>query len=1038
MGKLIFGLDIGISSCGWAVLEMPCDEQPGQVLGLGSWMFDVPETGEKRTPTNQIRRQNRLARRTIRRRNQRIHRINALFRAALPPTTEPCLHHDVWSLRAYALDNVIAPEELAAVLKHIAKRRGFKSSKKTKTTTESESNDDKAVLSTLAETKKRLLQYRTVGEMFHKNPLYAHRKRNRNGVYDRTQQRENLVQEVHAIFEAQRRLGSPYATESLESSFIDIAFFQRDVQDSELNVGYCQFETREKRAGKFTPSFEKFRFLTKLSTLSIVSPTGKRPLSSDERALILSDLGKTAKVTYASLRKRLSLKTDETFSYIQSDDEKQDVAVRTGESMHGTRKLRLALGDDVWHSLSVKQRDDIAQVICFFETETSIRRELKKLSFSDAVTNAIIENLGSFASFKGAGHISLKAARAMLPFLEDGMRYDEACSAIGYTHSLSASDMRPQVTNKESFNTHVKETCDNILNPIAKKSVAETLKQIWAMINEWGLPDAIHVEVARDVGKSLRERNEIEASIRKTTKEREKERQEVKALLGLDHVSAETLLRYRLWKEQGGYCLYSGIKIPVSALNETDNHYQIDHILPWSRFGDDSYKNKTLSTTESNYRKKARTPFEWIKLSQAPWDAFETRVKKNKNISGIKKRNYLLKDAKDVEGDFRSRNLNDTRYASKIILSAAEAFYPVSERAAIKGGKRHVYARPGALTSLLRRAWGIESLKKKDGQRVHDDRHHALDALIVAMTTEHELHRLTALYQEWENKGFNNLFKHIPTPWGDRNQFKEDMKAIYETACVARPEKHRARGEGHAAKIHQLRYDEDKTPLVYERKSIENLKESDIVNIKDSERNGPMIKALKRWIKAGRPMDNLPCHPNGTVISKVRIRIKNKPGVLVRGGTAGRGSMVRLDIFQKKNKKQVNQFYLVPIYTHHVMNKKGYKKPPLEYITSAKGHGPHLIDDSFEFVVSLRLRTFIEIVKNTGEVIQGYYLGANRASGSIAIASPHSLKTSPDGDEKVASFGVKNLHAIKKIAMGRLGERHDIVKQTRTWHGQVV
>jgi len=46
-------------------------------------------------------------------------------------------------------------------------------------------------------------------------------------------------------------------------------------------------------------------------------------------------------------------------------------------------------------------------------------------------------------------------------------------------------------------------------SPTARKALIEALKQVKAIVETYGVPDYIHVELARDVGKSIDERREI-------------------------------------------------------------------------------------------------------------------------------------------------------------------------------------------------------------------------------------------------------------------------------------------------------------------------------------------------------------------------------------------------------------------------------------------------------------------------------------------------------------------------------------------------
>lgn len=1034
MPGLTFGIDLGIGSCGWAVLRQPNGCAAGEIVALGSWIFDVPETNKDRTPTNQIRRDNRLLRRVIRRRRNRMAELRRLFHvqgligspdgdALKRPELDP------WELRARALDKALTPPELAVALAHIAKRRGFKSAAKRKAA--NVAGDDQKMLKALEETKERLGRHRTVGEMFACDPAYAGRKRNRDGVYDRTATRDDLAHEVRTLFREQRGLGNASASEELEQAYTAIAFRQKPMQDSERLVGSCRFEPEEKRAAKLSPSFEKFRLLTRLVNLRVTTPEGERPLTTKELALATGDLGKTAKLTVKNVRTRIGLPDDQQFMAIKPEQESGDIAARTGEAMAGTYALRKALGEPLWERMLARpeQLDGIAHVLSFFETNETISRQLESLRLDPDVLAALTAALEAcaFARFKGAGHISAKAARALIPDLMQGRRYDQACAAAGYDHSASTLSHRDQVTDKPGFNKLISDVGESIANPIARKAMTESLKQLWAMRNRFGLPDAIHIELARDIGNSIEKRREIERDIEKNTAERERERQEVRELLNIEDVSGDTLLRYRLWKEQNGRCPYTDLAIPAPAIITTDSSFQVDHILPWSRFGDDSYANKVLCLARANQEKKNATPYEWMsRKDEEELTRYLRRIEDNKNLRGIKKRNFTLKNAKEVEEKFRSRNLNDTRYAAKLLSEAVKLFYPRGERQE-KGGVRRVYTRPGALTSALRKAWGLESIKKVNGTRVSDDRHHALDAVVVAAVGEDEVQRLTRSFQEWEQQGLGRPLRKVEEPWlGFRDQAQQALLGV----IVARPERRRARGEGHAATIRQVA-GRDGEEQVYERKAVTVLKEADLDRMKDPERNSAIIEAIRAWMAAGRPSDRLPTSPRGDVIRKVRLATKGKPSVRVRGGTANRGEIVRVDVFSKPNKRGKEEYYLVPIYPHQVMNKKAWPGPPMRSVVAYKDEEEWAqIGADHTFRLSLYPRSYLELVKANGEVKEGYFCGLDRSTGAISLFAQH------DPNTVMQSIGAKTLASLKKYNIDRFGNASEITSEVRTWHGE--
>lgn len=589
------------------------------------------------------------------------------------------------------------------------------------------------------------------------------------------------------------------------------------MQDSGTLVETCPFEPDEKRSSRFSPSFERFRLLCRLVNLRITDGPEERPLTPEGLRLTYETAGKTSKLTVAAIRKLIHLRDDQRFTTIPPDQETKDTTSRTGETFAGTKAFRSGLGEALWQEefLPHPERfDQAAWIISFHELTDTIIEKLGQIGLSpaahDQLRQAFESEKNPFAKFKGASSLSDKATRKLIPALQQGLTYDKACAAVGYNHAASKFSSHDTVDTKARFNALMADSRDSIANPIAKKALSEGMKQLWAMRNRWGLPRAIYIELARDVGNSLEKRQEIERNIEATTKRREKEHQEICELLMLEttKVSSDLLLRYRLWKEQEGYCCYSGEYIEPDILLSQDNHVQVDHILPWSRFGDDSYNNKVLCLAHENQTKKNMTPYEWIHgtRGQDAWDKFVATIESNKNMKGLKKRNFLLKSSKETEKYFRSRNLNDTRYAARLMAEAACLLYPAGHRAE-KGGRRHIFTRPGALTAALRHAWGVESLKKdrETGERLRDDRHHALDAAVVVAINEAEIQKLTKSFQECEQKGLPRPMRDVPEPW---KNFRVQLKEKYETIQVARPEPQRARGEGHAATIRQVR-DED-------------------------------------------------------------------------------------------------------------------------------------------------------------------------------------------------------------------------------------
>lgn len=1021
---LAFGLDLGIGSCGWATVR----PAPGSVVGAGAWVFDVPENEKDRTPKNQKRRQARGMRRVIRRRGQRMAAIRRLFaengltgaahQGALWIKDADGRLLDPWELRAAALDRRLTGAELAVALGHIAKHRGFRSNSK-RDRDKNAPKDEKTFLAAIDALSVKTASYRTFGEALARGEEFRGRKRNRDGDYGRTPLRRDLEHEVRKIFERQRALGNNLALAGLETAFAGIAFHQRPLGNSEEKVGYCPFEPEEQRAAQRSHAFELFRFLSRLANLRIGKD--QRPLTPDELQLAAKDFGATKGLTYKALRKALKLPDEDRFAGVsEEDDKKRDVVMRTRGAAEGTYALRQCVGDAGWASLlrMPDLLDKIAFILSFRDDIDSIRAGLEDLKLEALILKAILTGAeqGSFAEFKRAGHISAKAARNITPYLLQGKGYADACAAAGYDHAApDATPLAklPRPATRRQIQAAIEES---IGSPVARKALIESLKQFEALIHAHGLPGRVHVELARDVGKSAEERGKIDAGIEKRTATKEKLRAEFAERIGRPPApGTDDLLRYELWKEQEGQCPYTDKAIHPDWIVSTDNRAQVDHILPWSRFGDDSFINLTLCLAGANQEKGDRTPFEWFQAAHKDWSEFSSGIERLKMMKGRKKRNFLLKDAKAVEVKFRNRNLNDTRYAARLLMQAIECFYP-------RESTRRVFARPGALTSKLRQAWGIQDLKKVDGKRVSDQRHHALDALVTAATNESMLQRLTAAHKQAEKLGAARPFMHVREPWPG---FIEQARAAHAQVFVARGERRRARGEGHAATIREVVKGEG-GPQVYEKVKVEDLTAKDLEKIKGAERNAALIAAIREWIEAGKPKDKPPLSPKGDPIGRVKLRTNKKVDVSVRGGAADRGEMARVDVFRKDGK-----FYLVPIYPHQVADKAQYPSPPNRAVQAYKAEDEWpVMDSSFEFRFSLYPFAFVELVKSDGEVIEGYFRGLHRTTGAVTV-SPHHQP-----DQSIAGIGARTLQSIRKFAIDRLGRKHDIARETRTWHGE--
>ncbi len=1029
---IVFGIDVGIASCGWAVV----DTKNEAILAMGSRCFEPPEDPQKKTLYNEQRRTKRGMRRVTSRRSGRMNSVRRIIKDAGLVDTPTHKYFqslgkhapDPWETRALAVEESIAPEEAAVALIHIAKHRGFKSNSKR----DAADTDGRDVLSAVEDWDK------TRGERTYAQAVIdktsgtdqPDRRRNKAGRYEFTPPRQMLYEEASQIIQTQRALGSEWATEKFEKNYLEVAFHQRELKSSEKFVGNCPFESDEKRAAKFSYSFEMFRLLEKLvHTCKLSTPHGERSLTPKELKLAVANFGKQKSITYTKLRRLIDLPDDHRFVGAPNpENEKKDVfGVSTGAA-EGSYILFRSLSSSDWNQLVKTPRilDSIAAIITFNESPDKIRDGLESLPLETETIDSLMENLeaGKFSRFKGTGKISAKAARKLIPGMLSGNTYDKACDEVGY-----------------DFNKGIDTSIQDIRNPVVQRALTQVVKQVAVLVRCYGRPSKIYVELMRDVGKSADERGEIERGIKKRTDERDKNRQEF-----LDCVKAKTctrddLLKYELLKQQNFDCAYCE-EHPLRPHHILRGDVQVDHIYPRSRSHEDGFVNKVATCISCNQDKQDRTPWKWRGQHNPDWWAeFSARVK-NFTCNTEKKRRLQSKSFEDRRQHFIERNKIDNSYVSRALLREVRKLYPnsYSGGAVLPGSHRHIFPRPGQLTAMLRYVWLSAVKYKKDRD---DDRHHAMDALIVAMINECLFQQLTDTYKQLETLGKQHkTTPNIDPPW---ESFAQDAMNAYNAGwLVCRTENRRARGALHEETIRTSRINENGSQVFYERKAIENITKYDVSRIPD-----PIIRErVASWLEDGKSDENRPCSAKGDPIRKLRLPTKIKTATQIncsdmggkdsrkQGGYAENSNMVRVDLFKvNETKYDINGrritrgYYLVPIYLWQVRDNNS--KTPLKAIVANRSEAEWPEMHPGDFVMSLYKDSYIEFVRNNGQPVAGYYRSTGRATASISV-SPHDKRQLND---MIQSIGVKGLGTVIKFQVDRLGIKREIPAGSERWPG---
>ncbi|MGH1456568.1 MAG: type II CRISPR RNA-guided endonuclease Cas9 [Alphaproteobacteria bacterium] len=1026
------GIDIGIASVGFAGVNNDRKE----ILFSGVHIFEAAENPKDGASLAAPRREKRGMRRVIGRRSQRKKQIRALLKRnglqdihLIDQSKNEGVALSPWDLRKAALERKLEDGEFARVLFHIAKRRGFQSNKKGDA--EANDNEGKKVLSgaTELEEKARDLGAQTIASYLAVQP----KKRNGDGDYTNSIKRDELRREINIVFETQRKFGNTKATEELRLEYAGsgkkeerntragdgIAFYQRPLQSSEHLVGTCTFEEGEKRAPKFSYTAELFVLWGNLNRAKIKdTKSNERFLTQDEKNR-LADLAHKNKsgVTYKQARDALALSNDERFnlSYrkLKDDDNSwEKIRDNTEKSvflkLSGYHAIKEALdtGSEIdWQAWVNSRRDaldDIAHTLSFYEDRKQVDERFSKHNLTDDEKS----RLCSITNFSKTVDLSLVAIRKILPLMQSGKRYDEACTEIYGHHGLTQSKGHALVP-----------PFDDIRNPVVNRALAQTRKVINACIRRYGMPETIIVELARDIampkvgyksqttGKWITGRNNIETEQKKNESYRNEARQHVAEILGMveDNVRGEDILKYRLWKEQDGFCPYSGQYITPEMLRDSTTT-QIDHIIPYSRSWNNSYMNKILCTSDENQRKGNQTPFEYLS-GTARFAALETFAKQ---LPPKKAENLLLEEFKDREQAWKDRALNDTRYMAKLLHSHLADSLDVK-----------VQTRNGSLTSNLRHAWGLG--KKNRG----NDRHHAQDAIVLACSTQSMVQKLSQ-WDKFEARKKNPSERPLPSkPW---DTFRDDALASVNNIFVSRMPVRKITGSAHQETIRSIRKSDNK---VIQRVKLGSVKLTTLENMVDKGRNIKLYNILKDRLEAhgdepkkafATPV-HMPVNDSSKTaprVNSIRIETSEKSGIIINEGLASNGDQIRIDIFQKNGK-----FFVIPIYVHHFIQ----DKLPNKAIFQGKDEKDWIEMNDNDFIFSLYKNDLVRI-KSTKEDYLAYYMGTvDRSTGNISIRTHDSDPSF--GKNGTTRTGIKTLLAFEKYSVDYFGGKQRITKEKR-------
>ncbi|MEO0312441.1 MAG: hypothetical protein RIQ89_2098 [Bacteroidota bacterium] len=678
----------------------------------------------------------------------------------------------------------------------------------------SQINNSSGYLGSISDRSKELyFKKETVGQYLMRQLDEDPHTRLKNQVF----YRQDYLDEFNTIWEVQAKFHKAL-TDELKAEIRDvIIFYQRRLKSQKGLVSICEFENRQievnidgknklktvgnKVCPKSSPLFQEFKIWQILNNLQLIDKINgaKRALDQEEKEKLFKELNIKDKLSKNDALKLLYQNhKDLDFNFKDLEGNKtnaslfkayQNIIESSGHGEFDFSKLDannvLEITNSVFKGLGYntailsfntnlegaafekQPAYQLWHLLYSFEgdnTATGMGNLIQKLTTNYGFEKEYASILANVSFQPDYGSLSTKAIRKILVHLKEGNEFSVACTLAGYKHS------KDSLTKEEKENKILKSKLNilpknSLRNPVVEKILNQMINVVNTAIDSFGKPDEIRIELARELKKSAKEREELTAAISKSTTEHEKYKTILQKEFGLNHISRTDIIRYKLYLElehTGFHTLYSNTYIEPNKLFSKE--FDIEHIIPQSRLFDDSFSNKTLESRSVNIEKGNETAIDYIK-SKYDENGFKDYLLRIDDLykSGkiTKTKHHKLKmSGNEIPDNFIARDLRDTQYIAKKAKSILEELV------------KDVVATSGMITDRLREDWQLidlmqelnwgkydklgltEIIENREGHKIkrikdwtkrNDHRHHAMDALTIAFTKRSHIQYLNNL-----------------------------------------------------------------------------------------------------------------------------------------------------------------------------------------------------------------------------------------------------------------------------------------------------
>ena len=645
-----------------------------------------------------------------------------------------------------------------------------------------------------------------------------------NSLANRVFYRQDYFDEFNKIWDVQAQFHTEL-TKELKKEIRDVViFYQRRLKSQKGLISLCELESRsieikkdgvikKKNVGprvapRSSPIYQEFKTWQTINHIVLSEPGQEsRSLEEDERLALFEELSIRKSMKISHVRKALGLSNKVQMNFPELDGNQTAFELIEAYlqivnfSGHGELKASSYKANHIIETISnVFEGLGINTGILKFDSSLNSKDienqpyyRLWHLLYSyegdnsrtgiDSLLVKLKEDFGfepeygriiAQVAFKNDyASLSARAMKKILPYLQGGNIFSEACEYAGYKHSKD-SLTKEEIANKVYLDKLEILPKNSLRNPVVEKILNQMVHVVNGVIDEYGKPDEVRIELARELKHSAAERELMTKGIASATRENNEIREKLQAEpFNLQYVSRNDIIRYKLYeelKDRGYKTLYSDTYISENSL--FSKKFDVEHIIPQSKLFDDSFSNKTLELREVNLEKSNDTAHDYIlkKYGEEGLEQYFRRVEDlhRGGAIGRAKLNKLKMSGANIPQDFIERDLRNTQFIAKKALSMFRDLDHCTVDTSVQ------------LTARLSEDWGImnilqelnwekyrdldmvKSFKNRAGHEVRrienwnkrsDHRHHAMDALTVAFTNRRYVQYLNNLSAKSDRSG---------------------------------------------------------------------------------------------------------------------------------------------------------------------------------------------------------------------------------------------------------------------------------------------